>query len=124
MPPVGFEPTIEVGERSMTYALDRVATTTGNNNNNNNNNVLVIKPRRMRWTRHVARIGEERGVYRVWVARPEGKRPPERPRCRWEDNNNNKMDLQEVGCGRMDWIELAHNRLAGNCEWVINLRVS
>jgi len=53
-------------------------------------------------------MGESRGVYRVLVGKPEGKRPLERPRCRWEDNM--KMDLQEVGCGSMDWIELAQDR--------------
>jgi hypothetical protein len=49
--------------------------------------------------------GEERGVYRVLVGKPEGKRPLGRPRCRWEDNI--KMDLQVVICGGMGWIELA-----------------
>jgi hypothetical protein len=49
--------------------------------------------------------GEGRGVYRVLVGKPKGKRPLVRPRRRWEDNI--KMDLQEVGCGGMDWIELA-----------------
>ena len=58
----------------------------------------------MRWAGHVARMGERRGVYRVLVGKPEGKRPLGRPRRRWEDNI--KMDLQEVGCGFMDWIEL------------------
>jgi len=53
----------------------------------------------------VAHIGEGRGVYRVLVGKPEGKRPLGRPRHRWEDNL--KMDLQEVGCGSMDWIDLA-----------------
>ena len=52
--------------------------------------------------------GEKRGVYRVLVGKPEGKRPLERPRCRWEDNI--KMDLQEVGCGGMDWTELPQDR--------------
>ena len=51
---------------------------------------------------------EKRGVYRVLVGKPEGKRPFGRPRCRWVDNI--KMDLQEVGCGVMDWIELAQDR--------------
>ena len=61
------------------------------------NIVRVIKSRRMRWTGHVARMEERRGVYRVLVGKPEGKRPLGRPRHRWE--NNLKMDLQEVGCG-------------------------
>jgi hypothetical protein len=55
----------------------------------------VVKSRRMRWAGHVARMGEERGVHRVLVGKPEGKRPLERPRRRWEDNI--KMDIQEVG---------------------------
>ena len=62
----------------------------------------------MRWTRHVARTGEGRDVYRVLVGKPEGKRPLGRPRRRWE--NNIKIDLQEVGWGAMDWIELAQDR--------------
>ena len=56
----------------------------------------------------LARMGERRGVYRVSVGKPEEKRPLGRHRRRWEDNI--KVDLQEVGCGDMDWIELAHNR--------------
>ena len=51
----------------------------------------------MSWAGHVALMGERRGVYRVLVGKPEGKRPLGRPRRRWEDNI--KMDLQEVGCG-------------------------
>jgi len=70
--------------------------------------VRVIKSRRMRWVRHVARMGEEREAYRVLVGKPEGKRPLGRPRRRWVDNIRN--DLQEVGCGYMDWIGLAHDR--------------
>jgi len=62
----------------------------------------------MRWAEHVARMGEGRGMYRVLVGKAEGKRPLGRPRHRWEDNI--KMDLQEVGCGGMDWIELAQDR--------------
>ena len=53
-------------------------------------------------------MGERRGVYRVLVGKLEGKRPLGRLRRRWEDNI--KMDLQEVGCGGMDWIELAQDR--------------
>jgi len=64
------------------------------------NIVRVIKSRRMRWAGHVARMGEERGVYRVLVGKPEGKRPMRRPRRTWVDNI--RMDLQELGCGCMD----------------------
>jgi len=87
------------------------------------NIVRVIKSRRMRWTWHVARMGEERGVYRVLVGKPEGKRPLGRPRRRWADNI--RTDLQEVGCVYMDWIGLAQDR----DRWrtlvsaVMNLRV-
>jgi hypothetical protein len=72
------------------------------------NIVRVIKSRRMRWAGHVARIVEERGVYRVLVGKPEGRRPLGRPRRRWVDNI--RMDLQEVGCGYMDWIGLDQDR--------------
>jgi len=68
----------------------------------------VIKSKRMRWARDVARTGERRNIYRVLVRKPQGKRPLGIPRRRWEDNN--KMDLQELGCGGMDWIELAQHR--------------
>jgi hypothetical protein len=87
------------------------------------NIVRVVKSKRMRWAGHVARIGEGRVVHRVLVGKPEGKRPLGRPRRRWE--NNIKMDLQEVGCGGIDWMELAQNR---DRWWalvsaVVNLRV-
>jgi hypothetical protein len=59
------------------------------------NIIRVIKSRRFRWAGHVALVGDNRGVYRVLVGKPD--RPLGRPRCRWEDNN--KMGLQEVGCG-------------------------
>ena len=70
--------------------------------------VRVVKSRRMRWAGHVARMGEGRGVHRVLVGKPEGKSPLGRPRHRWEDNN--KMDLQEVGGSCGDWMELAQDR--------------
>jgi len=72
------------------------------------NIVQVIKSRIMRWARHVARMVEGTGVHKVLVGKPGGKRPLGRHRRRWEDNM--KMDLQEVGCGGMDWIELAQDR--------------
>ena len=84
---------------------------------------LHSESRRMRWAKHVECMGEERGVYRVLVGKPEGKRPLGRPRRRWVDNI--RRDLQEVGCGYMDWIGLAQDR----DRWrtlvsaVMNLRV-
>jgi hypothetical protein len=68
------------------------------------NIVRVVKSRRMRWAGHVARMGEERVLHRVLVEKPEGKRPLGRPRRRWDDNI--KTDLQEVGGGCGDWMEL------------------
>ena len=87
------------------------------------NIIRVIISRRMRWVGHVASTGERRGAYRVLVGKPEGKRPPERTRRRWE--NNIKMDLQEFGYGGTDWIELVQDR---DRRWalvkaVVNLRV-
>ena len=70
--------------------------------------VQVIKLRRMRWAGLVARMGERRGVYRVLVGKPEGKRPLGRPRGRWEDSIT--IDLQAMECEGMDWIELAQER--------------
>ena len=72
------------------------------------NIVRVIKSRRMRWAGHVARMGEERGVYKVLVGKPEDRRPLGRPRRRWV--NNIRVDLQEVGCGYMDWTGLTQDR--------------
>ena len=68
----------------------------------------MVKSRRMRRAGHLARMGEDSGVHRVFVGKPEGKRPLGKPRRRWEDNI--KMDLQEVGGGHGDWMELAQDR--------------
>jgi hypothetical protein len=78
------------------------------------NIVRVIKSRRMRWAGHLECMGEGRGVYRVLVGRPEGKRPLGRPRRRWEDNI--KMDLRKIGIDRVNWIRLAQDRVQGFCE--------
>ena len=77
----------------------------------------------MRLVRHVARMGEKRGLYRVLVGKPDGKRQFGRPRLRWE--NNIKIDLQEVGCGDVDWIELAQDtdRWRALVSAAMNLRV-
>jgi hypothetical protein len=72
------------------------------------NFVRVMKLRKMGWAGHVALMGKGRGVYRVLVGRPEGKRPLERPRRRWEDNI--KMDLREIGIDGTNWIQLAQDR--------------
>jgi hypothetical protein len=71
-------------------------------------NIIGVIKSRMRWAGHVARMGEKRCAYMILLGRPEGRRPLGRPRHRWEDNI--KMDLQDVGRGGMDWIELAQDR--------------
>jgi hypothetical protein len=87
------------------------------------NIIRVIKLRRMRWARHVARMGEGRDVYRVFVGRPEGKRPLGRPRHRWE--HNIKLDLREIGIDGKNWIQLAQDRVRWRAfvNTVMNLRV-
>ncbi|KAJ4439145.1 hypothetical protein ANN_15102 [Periplaneta americana] len=80
-----------------------------------------IKSRRLRWSGHVARMGESRNSYRVLVGRPEGKRPLGRPRCRWEDNI--KMDLREVGYDDRDWIAQDRDRWRAYVRAAMNLRV-
>jgi hypothetical protein len=67
-----------------------------------------MKPKKIKWARHVARIREKRYVCRVLVGKPEGKRPHGTPMHRWADNI--KMDLQEVRFGNMDRIDLAQDR--------------
>jgi hypothetical protein len=78
----------------------------------------------MRWVEHVERMEEERVVFKVLMGKPEGKRPLGRPRRSWE--NNIKMGFQEVGCGGMDWVELAQDRDRWRAllNAVMNLRVS
>jgi hypothetical protein len=82
-----------------------------------------MKSRRMRWAGHVARMGEERNVYKVLVGKPEGKRPLGRPRRRFEDGI--RMDLREIGLGSVDWIQLARDRERWRAlvNTVMNLRV-
>jgi len=80
----------------------------------------MIKSRRMRWAGHVARMGEERGAYRVLVGKPERKRPMGRLRRRWVDNI--RIDLQQVGCGYMDWTQ-DRDRWRTLVNAVMNLRV-
>ena len=85
------------------------------------NIISSLKSRRLRWAGHVAHMDQSRNAYRVLVGKPEGKRPLDRPRRRWEDNI--KMDLREVGCG--EWIELAEDRdqWRAYVRMVMNLRV-
>ena len=87
------------------------------------NIVRVNKSRRLRWAGHVARMEKRRGVYRVLVGKPEGKSPLGRLRRRWDGYI--KLDLQKVGCGGMDWIELAQDRdrLRALVNAVMNLRI-
>jgi hypothetical protein len=85
--------------------------------------IITIMMMRIRWARHVARLGEKRNANRLLVGKPEGKRPLGRPRSRWVDNL--KMDLVEVGWGDVDWIGLARNRdmLRALANSVLNLWV-
>ena len=109
VPAPGFVPPL----RRMVFGCDSCSDTAS----------ISIRFESMRWAGHVARMGEERGAYRVLVEKPEGKRPLGKPRRRWVDNI--RMDLQEVGCGYVDWIGLAQ----GRDRWrtlvsaVMNLRV-
>jgi hypothetical protein len=85
------------------------------------NIVRAIKSRRMSWAGHVARMGEGKGVYRVLVGRPEGKRPLGRPRRRWEDNI--KMDLRETGIDGANWMPQDRVQWRACVNTVINLQV-
>jgi hypothetical protein len=83
----------------------------------------MIKSRRMRWAGHVARMGEGRGVYRVLVGRPEGKRPLRRPRRWWEDNI--MMEFRQIEIDVTNWIHLAQDMVQWRAcmNTVINLRL-
>jgi transcription termination factor 2 len=85
--------------------------------------IRMIKLRRMRWAGHVARMGEKRNAYTLFVGKPQGKIPLGRPRRRWVDNI--RMDLREFGWGDMDWIGLAQdtNRWRALVNSVLNLQV-
>jgi hypothetical protein len=88
------------------------------------NIVQLIKSRRLRWDGHVAHMGERKRIYSFLVGKIEGKRPLGRPRRRWEDNIT--MDPPEVGCGCVDWIELAQDRVRWRAivTAVMNVRVT
>jgi hypothetical protein len=85
--------------------------------------IWQIRSRRMRWAGHVARMGEEKNVYRVLMGKAEGMRPLGRPRHRWEYGI--RMDLRETGWGSVDWIQLAQDRDRWRAvvNTVMNLRV-
>jgi hypothetical protein len=70
--------------------------------------ISLGKSRRLRWAGHVARMGEERKVFKVLVGKPEGKRPLGRPMHSWDDGV--RMDLRKIGLGGVDWIQLAQDR--------------
>jgi hypothetical protein len=85
--------------------------------------IRIMKARRMRWTAHVARMGEKRNAYRLLVGKPEGRRPIGRPKRRWLDNI--RMDLVEVGWDHVVWIGLSQvrDRWRIIVNYVLNLRV-
>jgi hypothetical protein len=108
---VVWEDILHVITLFMSYSyLDNINLQCNNNILYSSPNIVrVIKSRRMRWVGHVACRGEGRGVYRVLVGRPKGKRPLGRPRCTWEDNI--MMDLRKIGINGVNWIQLAQDRV-------------
>ena len=72
------------------------------------NIVRVIKSRRLRWTCHVTRIGEDKSTFKILTGTPAGKRPLGRPRRRWEDNI--RMDIKEIGINTRNWVDSAQDR--------------
>jgi hypothetical protein len=78
--------------------------------------IRMIKSRRMKWAGHVARMYEKRNVHRIFVGKPGGRKPLERPRRRWVDNI--KVDLREIRWGSMDWIDVAQDR--DQCSALVN----
>jgi hypothetical protein len=85
--------------------------------------IRVIKSRRIKWAGHAAQMGEKRNACRLFVGKPEGKKPLGRPRCRCVDNI--RMELGEVGWGDVDWVGLAQdrNRWRALVNSVLNLQV-
>jgi hypothetical protein len=83
----------------------------------------TIKPRRIRWAGHVARMGEERKVKKVLLGKPEGKRPLGRLRSKWDDGN--RMNLGKIGWGSVKWIQFVQNRDRWRAlvNTVMNLRI-
>ena len=68
----------------------------------------MIKSRRLRWAGHLARMGEDRSAFKILTGKPTPKRPLGRPRRRWEDNN--RMDLEEIGINAGNWVDSAQDR--------------
>jgi hypothetical protein len=85
--------------------------------------IRMIMPRRMRWVGHVAQMGEKRNKYRIFMGKPEGKKPLGRPQRKWVDNI--KMDLREIGRDGVDWINTAQDtdQWRALVNMVLNLRV-
>jgi hypothetical protein len=103
------ETTLSLSTYWNTNTWTTIQGTTGCIQYSSPNIVRVIKSKRMKWAGHVARMEEGKGVYRVLVGRPEGKRPLRRPRGRWEDNI--KLDFRDKGIDGANWIRLSQDRV-------------